>query len=74
MNMDERIKRINELYHKSKAQGLTPEEKAEQAKLRAEYVENIRANFKAQLESIQVERPDGTLESLKEAAKNKRGE
>jgi len=30
MNMDERIKRINELYHKSQNEGLTDEEKLEQ--------------------------------------------
>ena len=29
MNMDERIKRINELYHKSQNEGLTDEEKLE---------------------------------------------
>ena len=29
MNMDERIKRINELYHKSQSEGLTDEEKLE---------------------------------------------
>ena len=38
MNMQEKIDRINALYHKSKAEGLTDEEKAEQAKLRVEYV------------------------------------
>ena len=31
MNMDERIARINALYHKSQNEGLTEEEKAEQA-------------------------------------------
>lgn len=65
MNMEERIKRINELYHKSQTQGLNEEEKAEQAALRKEYVENIRGNLKAQLDSIRVERPDGTVEKLK---------
>lgn len=71
MNMEERIKRINELYHKSQAEGLTEEEKAEQAKLRAEYVANVRANLKAQIENVTVERPDGTIESLADAAKKK---
>ena len=33
-----RIDRINELYHKSQAVGLTEEEKEEQARLRQEYV------------------------------------
>lgn len=65
MNMEDRIKRINELYHKSQTQGLNEEEKAEQAALRKEYVENIRGNLKAQLDSIRVERPDGTVEKLK---------
>lgn len=71
MNMEERIKRINELYHKSQAEGLTEEEKAEQAKLRAEYVANVRANLKAQIENVTVERPDGTIESLADAARKK---
>lgn len=64
MNMEERIKRINELYHKSQAQGLTEEEKKEQAKLRVEYVASIRNNLQAQLENISIERPDGTIEKL----------
>lgn len=71
MNMEERIKRINELYHKSQGEGLTEEEKAEQAKLRAEYVASVRANLKAQLDNVVVERPDGTTESLAEAARKK---
>lgn len=66
MNMDERIRRINELYHKSQKEGLTGEEKAEQAKLRQEYIANVRGNLKAQLDNISIERPDGTIENLGE--------
>lgn len=66
MNMNERIARINELYHKSQAEGLSQEEKEEQVLLRKEYVENIRANMKSQLDSIIVENPDGTREKLKD--------
>ena len=62
--MEERINRINELYHKSQNEGLTDEEKQEQAKLRAEYVANVRANLRGQLDSISIQRPDGTLENL----------
>lgn len=69
MNMDERIKRINELYHKSQAEGLTEEEKAEQAKLRAEYAASVRNNLKAQLDNVVIERPDGTIESLSKKSK-----
>lgn len=71
MNMDERIKRINELYHKSQAEGLTPEEKEEQAQLRKEYVASVRANLRGQLDSITIERPDGTMEKLSEKRKSK---
>ncbi len=69
MNMEERIQRINELYHKSQGEGLTEEEKAEQILLRKEYVENVRANLKLQLDSISIERPDGTIEKLSEKHK-----
>ena len=34
MNMDEKIARINALYHKSQSEGLTAEEKEEQDRLR----------------------------------------
>lgn len=66
MNMDERIKRINELYHKSQTEGLTEEEKALQDKLRREYVESVRGNLKAQIDNISIQREDGTIENLGE--------
>lgn len=66
MNMDERIARINALYHKSQGEGLTEEEKAEQAQLRREYVANVRSNLRGQLDNITIERPDGTMENLGE--------
>lgn len=66
MNMEQRIARINELYHKSQNEGLTDSEKEEQARLRKEYVENVRANLRGQLESITIEHPDGTQESVKD--------
>lgn len=65
MNMDERIARINELYHKSKGVGLTEEEKEEQAKLRAEYVANVRANLQVQLDHMSIQQEDGTLVKVK---------
>lgn len=66
MTMDEKIARINELYHKSKDVGLSAEEKEEQAKLRKDYIESVRGNLRAQLNSIVIEKPDGTLENLGE--------
>lgn len=65
MNMDERIKRINELYHKSQKEGLTEAEKEEQAALRKEYVASVRANLQVQLDHVSIKRPDGTIEKLK---------
>ena len=61
MNIEEKIKRINELYHKSQAEGLTEDEKAEQAALRAEYVANIRANLRGQLDNISIKEQDGSI-------------
>jgi len=63
--MDQRIKRINELAKKSREVGLTEEEKAEQQKLRAEYVAAFRGNLKQQLDNIDLVRPDGTVVPLK---------
>ena len=54
MNMDERIKRINELYHKSQSEGLTDEEREEQAQLRRDYIDSVKANLKSQLNTLYV--------------------
>lgn len=66
VTMEQKIARINALYHKSQAEGLTEEEKAEQAALRQEYVASVRANLRGQLNSITIQREDGTLENLGE--------
>lgn len=59
------IKRINELYHKSKAEGLNDEEKAEQKKLREDYVAAIKGNIRSQLENIKVVDENGNEVDLK---------
>ncbi len=64
--MDEnKIARINELYHKSKAEGLTEQEKEEQQDLRREYIEAIRGNMRATLDNVSIKNPDGTITPLK---------
>ncbi|MCD8156448.1 MAG: DUF896 domain-containing protein [Clostridiales bacterium] len=63
---DEKVARINELYHKSKEQGLTKAEQEEQKALRAEYVASFRRNLKVQLDNIDMQNPDGTIENLGE--------
>lgn len=69
---DERIQRINELYHKSQKEGLTQEEKDEQAKLRYEYIQAVRANLRAELDSISIQNEDGTIEKLSDRNPNRR--
>ncbi|MBQ6151414.1 MAG: DUF896 domain-containing protein [Mogibacterium sp.] len=49
-----KINRINELARKSKAEGLTDAEKAEQHDLRQEFLDEIRSDVKASLESIEI--------------------
>ena len=63
---ESRIARINELYHKSQAEGLTAAEKEEQARLRTEYLAAIRANIRGQLNNIDMINKDGTIENLGE--------
>ena len=48
-----KLDRINELAHKAKAEGLTEEERKEQHRLRQEFLDEIRADVKASLESIE---------------------
>jgi len=48
----EKIDRINQLSRKSKTEGLTEEEKQEQALLRQEYLGKFRENFKDHLDRI----------------------
>ena len=62
----EQIDRINELYHKSKAEGLTPAEKEEQARLRREYVEAFRMSLRGQLDRIGIVEEDGSVTNLGE--------
>ena len=66
---EEKIARINELYHKSKAEGLTEEEKAEQQQLRQEYLAAIRSNMRATLDNVSVKNPDGSITELKNLRK-----
>ena len=57
---EEKIKRINELARKQKSEGLTEEEKAEQFKLRREYIDAYKQSLIAQLENTYILEPDGT--------------
>ena len=50
-----KIDRINDLAKKARSSdGLTPEEMTERAKLREEYLNAIRQNFKQTLDNIEI--------------------
>lgn len=61
-----KIERINALAKKSKAEGLTPAEQAEQKTLRDEYIAEWRNNLKNQLDNTTVLNPDGTTSKLRQ--------
>ena len=62
----EKIDRINALYRKSKAEGLTEEEKKEQDLLRKEFVASVKSNLRSQLDNIDMVNEDGSVENLGE--------
>ncbi|EEU30672.1 hypothetical protein HMPREF0501_00077 [Limosilactobacillus coleohominis 101-4-CHN] len=71
---DKLLKRINELAHKNKAEGLTEEEKAERKKLRDEYLKNFREAFRSKIEMTQIFDKSGkevTPEKVKEIQRKK---
>ena len=61
---NEKIARINELAKKSKTTGLTDAEKAEQQALRQEYVADVKASLRAQLNNTSIKETDGTVHKL----------
>ena len=60
-----KIDRINELARKAKAEGLTPEEEAERAVLRREYIDSVVGNLKDQLDNVYFVDSKGNKEKLK---------
>ena len=60
----EKQERINFLARKSREEGLTPEEKIEQAALREEYLQEIRRSFGGVLENTYIQYPDGTKKKI----------
>ena len=63
------IDRINELYRKSKAEGLTEDEALEQKALRKAYVTAFRDNLRGTLETIKIQNPDGSIDIVYELQK-----
>lgn len=71
------LTRINELARKAKTEGLTEEEKKEQAKLREDYLKAFRKGFSQQIESIKIYDEEGnelTSDKVKEIQKKRQQE
>ena len=66
------IDRINFLAKKQREEGLTEEEKAEQAKLRRAYIDRVVGNLKSQLDNPYV--VEGDEKKKLEKVKNRDGE
>ena len=64
MITQEQINRINELARKSKAEGLTEEEKQEQAVLRRAYIDSFKASLVSNLETTYVVDEKGNKRKL----------
>ncbi len=64
MDMNEVIKRINELAAKAKTGSLTDEELAERDKLRRIYIDSVKASLTGQLDNTYIVSPDGTKRKL----------
>jgi len=62
--MDKLIKRINELYAKSKNEGLTDAEKTEQADLRKQYIQSFRQGVVNTMENVRIVDKDGNKKKL----------
>ncbi|MCI8733415.1 MAG: DUF896 domain-containing protein [Clostridia bacterium] len=58
------IDRINHLARKARFEGLTDEEKAEQAKLRREYIDSVVGNLRGQLDNTYTVDDKGNKEKL----------
>ncbi|MBE6769609.1 MAG: DUF896 domain-containing protein [Ruminococcaceae bacterium] len=66
----EKIDRINALARKQKAEGLTEEEKAEQAALRREYIDSFKRDLESQLNNMSIVEPDGTVKKVEKKWKS----
>lgn len=62
--MEKLVKRINELAAKAKTQGLSDEEKAEQAALRQEYIRRFRQGMENTLSNVYIVDENGNKKKV----------
>ena len=67
MEYQDLLKEINALAKKKREEGLTDEEQKRQKELYAIYLKGFREQVRQRLDNVDVEYPDGTVKSLKEA-------
>ena len=66
-----KMDRISELYRKSQAEGLTEEEKAEQAVLRREYIDSFKRSLTGQLDNMYIVDEKGNKTKVERKGKKK---
>lgn len=66
---EEKIGRINFLAKKNREQGLSEEEKAEQAVLRREYIDGFKRSLVGQLENTYIVEADGSKKKIERKKK-----
>lgn len=67
----DKIDRINELARKQRTEeGLTDEERAEQQKLRSEYINSIKRNLSLQMENTVIVDEKGNKRKVQKKEKN----
>lgn len=69
-NKELNLNRINELYNKSKKEGLNESEKKEQKKLRDNYIASVKRNLRGQLDNISIVENDGSITKLSKKGKS----
>ena len=72
MDYQELLQEINALAKKKREEGLTEDEQKRQKELYTVYLKGFREQVRQRLDNVDVEYPDGTVKSLKDAVrKNK---
>ncbi|MBE7031362.1 MAG: DUF896 domain-containing protein [Ruminococcaceae bacterium] len=66
---EELLNRINELARKSRTEGLTEEEKAEQAELRQQYIKAFRQGFENTMSNVYIMDKDGNKTKVEKKKK-----
>lgn len=66
---EELLNRINELARKSRTEGLTEQEKAEQTQLRQQYIKAFRQGFENTMSNVYIMDKDGNKKKVEKKMK-----